>query len=86
MTVKTKPFGGAISVNRDTFTQVNGYPNNFWGWGGEDEALRNCIQSESSLIEKATHPVIDLEDFDSFTEKNKYLKDNQMKDHENEKK
>ena len=24
--------------------------------------------------------MIDLEDFDSFTEKNKYLKDNQMKD------
>lgn len=73
-------FGGAISVNRDTFTRVNGYPNNFWGWGGEDEALRNRIQSESIPIEKATHPVIDLEDFDSFTEKNKYLKDNQMKD------
>jgi len=21
------------------FTEVGGYPNNFWGWGGEDDAL-----------------------------------------------
>ena len=21
--------------------KINGFPNNFWGWGGEDKAIRN---------------------------------------------
>ena len=30
-------FGGIVSFNREMFKQINGYPNNFWGWGGEDD-------------------------------------------------
>eukprot|EP01046_Picozoa_sp_COSAG06_P017349 COSAG06_NODE_1175_length_10410_cov_7.148579_6_plen_591_part_00 len=32
-------FGGIVSFSQMNFTQVNGYPNNFWGWGGEDEVI-----------------------------------------------
>ena len=32
-------FGGIVSFSKLHFTQVNGYPNNFWGWGGEDEVI-----------------------------------------------
>lgn len=32
-------FGGIVSFSKMNFTQVNGYPNNFWGWGGEDEVI-----------------------------------------------
>jgi hypothetical protein len=35
--------GALISFNSKTFTKINGYPNNFWGWGGEDDALVNRL-------------------------------------------
>lgn len=31
--------GGAISVNIDDYKKINGFPNIFWGWGGEDDAF-----------------------------------------------
>jgi hypothetical protein len=32
--------GGITSVSQDWFIRLNGYPNNFWGWGGEDDELK----------------------------------------------
>lgn len=32
-------FGGIVSFSKMHFLQINGYPNNFWGWGGEDEVI-----------------------------------------------
>ncbi|MCA9541053.1 MAG: hypothetical protein KC620_19265, partial [Myxococcales bacterium] len=32
-------FGGVTSFTVEQFARINGYPNDFWGWGGEDEAL-----------------------------------------------
>lgn len=38
---KKIPLGGAISgLPYKEFVKINGFPNNFWGWGGED----NCFQ------------------------------------------
>ena len=31
--------GGVISCTEQTFKKVNGYPNNNYGWGGEDDSL-----------------------------------------------
>ncbi len=36
-------FGGIIGMNKETFEKINGFPNNFFGWGGEDDALYNHI-------------------------------------------
>jgi hypothetical protein len=33
--------GGILSLRWKEFETVNGYPNQFWGWGGEDDVLRN---------------------------------------------
>lgn len=33
--------GGIIKFNKDTFIKMNGYPNNYFGWGVEDKALMN---------------------------------------------
>jgi hypothetical protein len=33
--------GGIISFSPHTFLNINGFPNNFWGWGAEDLALGN---------------------------------------------
>ena len=31
--------GGICLFNAETFTQINGFPNNYWGWGREDGCL-----------------------------------------------
>lgn len=33
--------GGIIKINKEDFVEMNGFPNNFWGWGVEDRALYN---------------------------------------------
>ena len=69
--------GGALSVNSKDFTETNGYPNNFWGWGGEDNALFRRLKDNNIKINKPDEPVIDIEDktmdekFEDL-EKNKY--------------
>ena len=35
-----KYFGGIMSVTRMQYEKINGYPNNFWGWGGEDDEVQ----------------------------------------------
>ncbi len=35
--------GGVIGVNGKDFEQINGFPNTFFGWGGEDDAFYNRI-------------------------------------------
>jgi hypothetical protein len=32
--------GSALGFTEEQFRTINGYPNNFWGWGGEDEAIK----------------------------------------------
>lgn len=39
VTAFNTPFGGVLAVNGDAYEQVNGFPNSFYGWGGEDNAL-----------------------------------------------
>jgi hypothetical protein len=36
--------GAVVSVSKKDYKTVNGFPNNFWGWGGEDDAFRIRLQ------------------------------------------
>ena len=60
-----KFLGGILSVSIVDFEKANGHPNDFWGWGGEDDALRNRLirigkkfirPTISDIAEEQTHP------------------------------
>jgi hypothetical protein len=36
--------GALVSFSKKNFEDINGYPNNFWGWGGEDDSLIQRIK------------------------------------------
>ena len=83
---KIKPFMGAVcSFTGKMFEKVNGYPNNYYGWGGEDDdLLLRCHRAAYSIAYPKNGRVIDLEQVDDKTidptEKNKYLKENKLGD------
>jgi hypothetical protein len=58
-----KPFmGSVLGMTPDTFRTINGYPNNFWGWGGEDdELLLRCGYTNTKCVLPKKGRVIDLE-------------------------
>uniref|UniRef100_A0A674GRZ3 Beta-1,4-galactosyltransferase n=1 Tax=Taeniopygia guttata TaxID=59729 RepID=A0A674GRZ3_TAEGU len=37
-------FGGVSGLTVEQFKKINGFPNAFWGWGGEDDDLWNRVQ------------------------------------------
>lgn len=45
-----KFLGGVVSINKQSFEKINGFPNNFWGWGGEDDAFRNRLILNNMVI------------------------------------
>ena len=44
--------GTIIKFHKTLFTKINGYPNNYWGWGVEDKALQNRVEFMDIPIEK----------------------------------
>ncbi|XP_078462597.1 beta-1,4-galactosyltransferase 5-like [Lampetra fluviatilis] len=39
----TEFFGGVSGLTTEQFKTINGFPNAFWGWGGEDDDLWNRV-------------------------------------------
>jgi hypothetical protein len=46
--------GQAFSISLKDAKRINGFPNNFWGWGGEDDAMRNRIKKHSLKVFRPT--------------------------------
>jgi hypothetical protein len=44
--------GGIMSMNSDDFKKINGFPNNYWGWGGEDDEMLKRIKAVKLIIDK----------------------------------
>ena len=43
--------GGICIFNADTLIKINGYPNNYWGWGREDDCLMMRAKIAQILID-----------------------------------
>jgi hypothetical protein len=40
-----KYFGGIVAFSSSDMKRINGYPNNFWGWGGEDDEMQKRCEA-----------------------------------------
>lgn len=47
-----KTLGGVVKFKGETFKKVNGFPNDYWGWGHEDKELQNRAEHFKCKIEK----------------------------------
>lgn len=92
------PFLGAcLKFSGKVFQDINGFPNNFWGWGREDHVIANRLKElDMTLYYPEKGSLIDLEELkgekisaqdkkhilDNEVEKTAYEKENTM-DHDN---
>nr|QFG74001.1 MAG: glycosyltransferase family 90 [Megaviridae environmental sample] len=59
--------GGIMAFERTVFEKINGYPSNYWGWGGEDDDLRlRCVYGGVTIGIPKKGTVIDLEEDDGL--------------------
>lgn len=57
-------FGGVSSLSKEQYLKINGFPNNYWGWGGEDDDIYNryifcftCCSGLARVITNTSHTV-----------------------------
>lgn len=75
--------GGIVSVSKQMLLDSNGFPNNFWGWGGEDDAFYNRLSNLSKLlytpidgtITELKHTQAEISKKDNLTKKKLILED-----------
>lgn len=51
-TSQCNTLGGIIKFTSKNFQKLNGFPNNFWGWGVEDKALQNRVEYMKIQVNK----------------------------------
>lgn len=54
-------FGGVTLFTREAFEKTNGFPNDFWGWGGEDDDLYNRTQLAQIPVEFRDYRYLSLD-------------------------
>uniref|UniRef100_A0A8C4YPB4 Beta-1,4-galactosyltransferase n=1 Tax=Gopherus evgoodei TaxID=1825980 RepID=A0A8C4YPB4_9SAUR len=45
-------FGGVSALSKEQFLKINGFPNNYWGWGGEDDDIYNRLYFKGMRISR----------------------------------
>ena len=59
--------GGVCTVRMDDFERMNGFPNNFWGWGGEDDAFHRRLKRQGIRVKKIENLVCIDTQFKTWT-------------------
>lgn len=55
-------FGGVCSLTTEHFKLLNGYPNDFWGWGGEDEEIyHRIVEYDLTILKPVNGSFTELE-------------------------
>ena len=71
-----KYFGGIVSFSEEDYKRINGYPNTFWGWGGEDDEMQLRLETLNIKWDAPdSGTIVDLEGMD-LTTKLSFLKQN----------
>lgn len=47
--------GGICIINKNTFKKINGFPNDYFGWGGEDTCIKNRISNNQININRESY-------------------------------
>jgi hypothetical protein len=71
-------FGGIVAFNKEMFQRINGYPNDFWGWGGEDDELYKRTRKFYNILKADKGSIRDLENL-TLQQKLDYLKEKDLK-------
>jgi hypothetical protein len=71
-------FGGIVAFNSEMFHKINGFPNNFWGWGGEDDELLKRTKKFYNIFKVRKGKLVDLENL-NLEQKLDYLRENNLK-------
>ncbi|XP_017296711.2 beta-1,4-galactosyltransferase 1 [Kryptolebias marmoratus] len=50
-------FGGVSALSPLHYLKMNGFPNNYWGWGGEDDDIFNRLSSKGMTISRPSGEV-----------------------------
>uniref|UniRef100_A0A8C3X6J8 Beta-1,4-galactosyltransferase n=1 Tax=Catagonus wagneri TaxID=51154 RepID=A0A8C3X6J8_9CETA len=45
-------FGGVSALSKEQFLTINGFPNNYWGWGGEDDDIFNRLAFKGMSVSR----------------------------------
>lgn len=77
--------GGVEGFTEENYLQVNGFPNTFLGWGGEDDALYNRLAAEKITVFRPTQGKYILADHEQAkgNEKNQLRYENVLEDLKN---
>lgn len=74
--------GGVEGFTEEDYKTINGFPNTFFGWGGEDDALYNRLAAENITIYRPTKGKYILADHEQAkgNEKNQLKYENVLED------
>uniref|UniRef100_A0A8C5PGA6 Beta-1,4-galactosyltransferase n=1 Tax=Leptobrachium leishanense TaxID=445787 RepID=A0A8C5PGA6_9ANUR len=48
-------FGGVSALTPDQYMRINGFPNSYWGWGGEDDDIAARVRLAGMSISRSPH-------------------------------
>ena len=50
-------FGGVVALSGRHFAKVNGFSNQFWGWGGEDDDMYNRLTQNTLRVSRYSEEI-----------------------------